>query len=73
MISERSPAGMNSRMAPFANSRRGSAKSNLSEGSANAILVCSTELSDTAFVCPVGLGVCGTALVLQVETIEPEP
>jgi hypothetical protein len=37
MISERSPAGMNSRIAPFANSRRGSEKSNLIDGSANVI------------------------------------
>ena len=39
MISERSPAGMNSRIAPFANSRRGSEKSNLSAGSANVIFI----------------------------------
>jgi len=39
MISERSPAGINSRIAPFANSRRGSEKSNLSDGSAKVIFM----------------------------------
>jgi hypothetical protein len=39
MMSERSPAGMNSRIAPRANSRLGSEKSNLSEGSAKQILI----------------------------------
>src|SRR5208283_4721934 len=39
MISERSPAGMNSRIAPLANSRRTSEKSNLSDGSANVIFM----------------------------------
>jgi len=39
MISERSPEGMNSRIAPRANSRRGSEKSNVSDGSAKQILI----------------------------------
>lgn len=38
MIRDRSPAGINSRIAPRANSRLGSPKSNFSEGSANVIL-----------------------------------
>ena len=39
MMSERSPAGMNSRMAPFANILRGSVKSNGRDGSAKQTLI----------------------------------